>query len=121
MAARLRPLLDWVSNLILVPMVLLLAVANIDKILHIFGTRGILGGLRLIALRFGIGLDAWETWHRYATGIGPRYRAAQHRRRTRGCERKLQRSKRGRHGNRCYDSGVADASCRYVTCWPIMA
>ena len=55
MAARLRPLLDWVSNLILVPMVLLLAVANIDKILHVFGTRGILGGLRLIALRFGIG------------------------------------------------------------------
>jgi BASS family bile acid:Na+ symporter len=36
-------------------MVLLLAVANIDKILHIFGTRGILAGLLLIALGFGIG------------------------------------------------------------------
>jgi len=30
--------------------VLLLAVANIDKILHIFGTRGILAGFLLIAL-----------------------------------------------------------------------
>ena len=54
-AARVKPLLDWVSNAILVPMVLLLAVANIDKILHIFGTRGILAGFLLIALGFGIG------------------------------------------------------------------
>jgi BASS family bile acid:Na+ symporter len=37
-AARVKPVLDWVSNVVLVPMVLLLAVANIDKILHIFGT-----------------------------------------------------------------------------------
>jgi BASS family bile acid:Na+ symporter len=49
-AARVKPVLDWVSNVILVPMVLLLAVANIDKILHIFGTRGILAGFLLIAL-----------------------------------------------------------------------
>jgi len=54
-AARVKPVLDWVSNVILVPMVLLLAVANIDKILHVFGTRGILAGLLLIALGFGIG------------------------------------------------------------------
>jgi BASS family bile acid:Na+ symporter len=54
-AARVKPVLDWVSNVILVPMVLLLAVANIDKILHIFGTRGILAGFLLIALGFGIG------------------------------------------------------------------
>jgi bile acid:Na+ symporter, BASS family len=54
-AARLKPILDWVSNVILVPMVLLLAVANIDKIVHLFGTRGILAGLLLIALGFGIG------------------------------------------------------------------
>ena len=55
LAARVKPVLDWVSNAILVPMVLLLAVANIDKILHIFGTRGILAGFLLIALGFGIG------------------------------------------------------------------
>jgi BASS family bile acid:Na+ symporter len=54
-AARVKPVLDWVSNVILVPMVLLLAVANIDKILHVFGTRGILAGFLLIALGFGIG------------------------------------------------------------------
>jgi len=34
---------------------LLLAVANIDKIFHIFGTRGILAGFLLIGLGFGIG------------------------------------------------------------------
>ena len=33
-AARVKPVLDWVSNVSLVPIVLLLAVANIDKILH---------------------------------------------------------------------------------------
>jgi BASS family bile acid:Na+ symporter len=54
-AARVKPVLDWVSNISLVPMVLLLAVANIDKILHVFGTRGILAGFLLIALGFGIG------------------------------------------------------------------
>ena len=54
-AAGMRPVLDWVSNVTLVPMVLLLAVANIDKIFHVFGTRGILAGLLLIALGFGIG------------------------------------------------------------------
>jgi hypothetical protein len=47
--------LDRVPNATLVPMVLLLAVANIDKILHVFGTRGILAGLLLIALGFGVG------------------------------------------------------------------
>ena len=48
-------MLDWVSNVSLVPMVLLLAAANIDKILHVFGTRGILARFLLIALGFGIG------------------------------------------------------------------
>jgi predicted Na+-dependent transporter len=31
-AARVKPVLDWVTNVSLVPMVLLLAAANIDKI-----------------------------------------------------------------------------------------
>jgi len=34
---------------------LLLAVANIGKILHVFGTRGIFAGFLLIALGFGMG------------------------------------------------------------------
>ena len=49
-AVRVKPVLDWVTNVTLIPMVLLLAAANIDKILHIFGTRGILAGFLLIAL-----------------------------------------------------------------------
>ena len=54
-AARVKPVLDWVCNVSLVPMVLLLAAANIDKLLHVFGTRGILAGFLLITLGFGIG------------------------------------------------------------------
>ena len=54
-AARVKPVLDWVSNVSLVPLVCLLAAANIDKILHIFGTRGIVAGFLLIAMGFGIG------------------------------------------------------------------
>jgi BASS family bile acid:Na+ symporter len=54
-AARMKPVLDWVSNVSLVPLVCLLAAANLDKILHVFGTRGILAGLLLIAIGFGIG------------------------------------------------------------------
>jgi len=34
LAGRVKAVLDWVSNVSLVPIVLLLAVANIDKILH---------------------------------------------------------------------------------------
>jgi BASS family bile acid:Na+ symporter len=109
LAARVKPVLDWVSNVILVPMVLLLAVANIDKILHVFGTRGILAGLLLIALGFGIGWMLGGPGVDIATGVGSRYRATQHRRRARGCERRLQRSKRGNHGDSCYDSRIADA------------
>jgi bile acid:Na+ symporter, BASS family len=80
LAARVKPVLDWVSNVILVPMVLLLAVANLDKIVHVFGTRGILAGMLLIALGFGIG---WmlggprvDTRRALALGTGQRNIAA---------------------------------------------
>ena len=73
-------MLDWVSNVILVPMVLLLAVANIDKILHVLGTRGILAGLLLIALGFGIGWmlggPSVDTRRALALGTGQRNVAA---------------------------------------------
>ena len=65
-AARVKPVLDWVTNVSLVPMVLLLGVANVDKIIHIFGTRGILAGFLLIALGFGIG------WMLGGTGVDTR-------------------------------------------------
>ena len=75
-AARVKPLLDWVCNVSLVPMVLLLAVANIDKILHVFGTRGILAGFLLVALGFGIGWllggPGLDTRRALALGTGQR-------------------------------------------------
>jgi bile acid:Na+ symporter, BASS family len=79
-AARLKPMLDWVSNVVLIPMVLLLAVANIDKILYVFGTRGILAGLLLIALGFGLGWmlggPSIDTRRALALGTGQRNIAA---------------------------------------------
>jgi len=79
-AARVKPVLDWVSNVSLIPMVLLLAAANIDKILYVFGTRGILAGFLLIALGFGIGWmlggPGVDTRKALALGTGQRNIAA---------------------------------------------
>jgi bile acid:Na+ symporter, BASS family len=55
MAARVKPTLDWISNVSLILLVLLITAANIDKVLDVFGTRGILAGLLFIALGFAIG------------------------------------------------------------------
>jgi bile acid:Na+ symporter, BASS family len=55
MAARVKPALDWISNVSLILLVLLISAANIDKVLDVFGTRGILAGLLFIALGFAIG------------------------------------------------------------------
>jgi BASS family bile acid:Na+ symporter len=55
LAARVKPTLDWVSNLSLIFLVVLITAANIDKVLQVFGTRGILAGLLFIALGFGTG------------------------------------------------------------------
>jgi BASS family bile acid:Na+ symporter len=79
-ARRVKPVLDWVSNVSLVPIVLLLAVANIDKIFHVFGTRGILAGFLLILLGFGIGWilggPGIDTRRALALGTGQRNIAA---------------------------------------------
>jgi bile acid:Na+ symporter, BASS family len=55
LAARVKPVLDWISNASLIPLVSLITAANIDKVLQVFGTRGILAGLLFIALGFGVG------------------------------------------------------------------
>jgi BASS family bile acid:Na+ symporter len=55
LAARVKPVLDRISNISLILLVLLITAANIDKVLEVFGTRGILAGLLLIALGFAIG------------------------------------------------------------------
>ena len=55
LASRVKPMLDWISNISLILLVLLITAANIDKVLQVFGTRGILAGVLFIALGFGIG------------------------------------------------------------------
>ena len=54
-AARVKPTLDWISNISLILLVCLITAANIDKVLQVFGTGGILAGLLFIALGFVTG------------------------------------------------------------------
>jgi BASS family bile acid:Na+ symporter len=54
-AARTKPELDRVSNLSLILLVLLITAANINNVLAVFGTHGILAGLLFIAVGFGMG------------------------------------------------------------------
>ena len=54
-AARTKPVLDRVSNLSLILLVLLITAGNINNVLAVFGTGGILAGLLFIAIGFGIG------------------------------------------------------------------
>jgi bile acid:Na+ symporter, BASS family len=56
LAARVKPVLDLISNVSLILLVLLITAANIDKVLQVFGTRGILAGLLFIAIGYGTGL-----------------------------------------------------------------
>jgi BASS family bile acid:Na+ symporter len=55
LAGRVKPVLDLVSNISLILLVLLITAANIDKVMQVFGTRGILAGLLFIALGFAVG------------------------------------------------------------------
>ena len=55
LAARVKPVLDWISNVSLILLVCLITAANIDKVLQVFGTRGILAGLLFIVLGLGTG------------------------------------------------------------------
>ena len=55
LAARVKPTLDWISNVSLILLVCLITAANIDKVLQVFGTRAILAGLLFIVLGLGTG------------------------------------------------------------------
>jgi BASS family bile acid:Na+ symporter len=55
LAARVKPVLDWISNISLILLICLITAANIDKVLQVFGTRAILAGLLFIALGLGTG------------------------------------------------------------------
>ena len=55
LAVRVKPGLDWLSNISLILLVCLITAANIDKVLQVFGTRGILAGILFIAIGLGTG------------------------------------------------------------------
>ena len=54
-AVRVKPVLDLVSNLSLVLLMVLIWVLNFDKILQLFGSRGILAGILFTVFGYGIG------------------------------------------------------------------
>ena len=55
LASRVKPMLDWISNISLTLAVVLVTAVNIDKVIQVFGTRGILAGVLFVALGLGIG------------------------------------------------------------------
>ena len=55
MAARVKPFLDRLSNISLILLIALISIVNFDKVLQVFGTRGILAALLFIAIGFCIG------------------------------------------------------------------
>ena len=80
LAARVKPVLDWISNVSLILLVCLITAANIDKVLQVFGTRGILAGLLFIALGLAtgwlLGGSSADTRRVMALGTGQRNIAA---------------------------------------------
>jgi BASS family bile acid:Na+ symporter len=50
-----KPVLDGIANVSLVPLVALIVVLNIDKVLNIFGTHDILAAALLAVLGLGVG------------------------------------------------------------------
>jgi BASS family bile acid:Na+ symporter len=80
LAARVKPLFDLISNVSLILLVLLITTANIDKVLQVFGTRGILAELLFIAIGYGTGLllggSAADTRRVMALGTAQRNIAA---------------------------------------------
>jgi BASS family bile acid:Na+ symporter len=54
-AARTKPVLDRVSNLSLLLLIVLITATNINNVLAVFGTRGILAALIFLAVGFGVG------------------------------------------------------------------
>ena len=71
-AARTKPLLDQLSSLSLILLAVLITVANINNVLSVFGTRGILAGLLFIAIGLGIGwlLGGSDTGTRRVVALG---------------------------------------------------
>ena len=80
LAARLKPPLDWLSNISLVLLITLICVTNFGNVLQVFGTRGILAAILFIALGCIIGWllggPGTDTRRVLALGTGQRNIAA---------------------------------------------
>jgi bile acid:Na+ symporter, BASS family len=55
LARWLKPILDRISNATLIPVIILVAALNVDNILHVFGTGGILATLLLLFVGLLVG------------------------------------------------------------------
>ena len=89
-ATRVKPVLDWLSNVSLILLICLITAANIDKVLQVFGTRAILAGLLFIAFGFGIGWVLGGSDAGNEASHGTRYGPTQHCRGACSREPKLQ-------------------------------
>jgi BASS family bile acid:Na+ symporter len=72
--------LDQISNVSLILLIVVITAANVDNVLEVFGTRGILAGVLFIVLGFGIGWllggPGGDTRRVLALGTGQRNIAA---------------------------------------------
>jgi BASS family bile acid:Na+ symporter len=77
-ALRLKPVLDRLSNIALLIFLLSVSLANVNKFVDVFGTRGILAGILFNAVGLGIGwvLGGPEVRSVLALGTGQRNIAA---------------------------------------------
>jgi BASS family bile acid:Na+ symporter len=79
-ATKAKHVLDWISNVSLILFILLIVAANLDKVLDVFGTRGILAALLFVVLGCAtgwlLGGPGDETKRVLALGTGQRNIAA---------------------------------------------
>lgn len=80
LSARVKPFFDRLSSISLVLLILLISIVNFDKVLQVFGTRGILAGLLFIAfgclIGWMLGGPGDDTRRVLALGTGQRNIAA---------------------------------------------
>ena len=55
LAAKLNPVFHRISNISFLPVIVLVSALNVDNILHIFGTRGMLAAFLLVFIGLGAG------------------------------------------------------------------
>ena len=89
MAAHVKPWLDWLSNISLILLIGLITVANIDKVMQVFGTRGILGRTAFHCVWLLCRLAPRWAAERHQARAGTRNCSTQYRGRSRRCKPKL--------------------------------